>query len=304
MNYAGYLFVHFIGEQKDGEQVYLSISRDGLHWNDLNQGKPVLYSTIGEKGIRDPFLIRSPWKEGPRYFLIATDLRIEAGKGWDVAQYKGSRDIIVWESDDLKTWNGPTAHTVGVEGAGCVWAPECIYDEEKDAIMVFWASMTADENGENPKQKIYAAYTKDFKTFTESKLYIERGNHVIDTTIIKNAEGYYRYSKDETTKNIRVDFSPSLTGGEFVQVYSPVLDDIFGVEGPEIFKFNDREEWCLIVDQYAIHGGYLPLITKNLASGEFRVLDASEFDMGSTVKRHGGIINITESEYDMLSELL
>jgi hypothetical protein len=34
------------------------------------------------------------------------------------------------------------------------------------------------------------------------------------------------------------------------------------------------------------------------------VLDASEFDMGSTVKRHGGIINITESEYDMLSELL
>lgn len=304
MNYAGYLFVHFIGEQKDGEQVYLSISRDGLHWNDLNQGKPVLYSTIGEKGIRDPFLIRSPWKEGPRYFLIATDLRIEAGKGWDVAQYKGSRDIMVWESDDLKTWNGPTAHTVGVEGAGCVWAPECIYDEEKDAIMVFWASMTADENGENPKQKIYAAYTKDFKTFTESKLYIERGNHVIDTTIIKNAEGYYRYSKDETTKNIRVDFSPSLTGGEFVHVNSPVLDDIFGVEGPEIFKFNDREEWCLIVDQYAIHGGYLPLITKNLASGEFRVLDASEFDMGSTVKRHGGIINITESEYDMLSELL
>ena len=304
MNYAGYLFVHFIGEQKDGEQVYLSISRDGLHWNDLNQGKPVLYSTIGEKGIRDPFLIRSPWKEGPKYFLIATDLRIEAGKGWDVAQYKGSRDIMVWESDDLKTWTGPTAHTVGVEGAGCVWAPECIYDEEKDAIMIFWASMTADENGENPKQKIYATHTKDFKTFTESKLYIERENHVIDTTIIKNAEGYYRYSKDETTKNIRVDFSTSLTGGEFVQVNSPVLDGIFGVEGPEIFKFNDRDEWCLIVDQYAIQGGYLPLITKDLASGEFRVLDASEFDMGSTVKRHGGIINITEEEYAALSELL
>ncbi len=301
MGYTGYLFVHFIGEQKDGEQIYFSISKDGLHWNDLNQGKPMLYSKIGEEGVRDPFLIRSPWKEGPKYFLIATDLRIEAGKGWDVAQHAGSRDIMVWKSDDLVNWEGPKAHTVGIPGAGCVWAPECIYDEEKDAVMVFWASMTG---ADKPKQKIYASYTKDFETFTEAQLYIERDNHVIDTTIIKNEDGYYRYSKDETTKNIRVDFSKSLEADSFKDVQSPVLDGIFGVEGPEIFKFNDREEWCLIVDRFATHGGYLPLITKDLASGDFRVLDDSEFDMGSTVKRHGGIINITEEEYQKLSELL
>lgn len=301
MQYAGYLFVHFIGEQKDGEQIYFSISKDGLHWNDLNQGKPILYSTIGEKGVRDPFLIRSPWKEGPKYFLIATDLRIEAGKGWRVAEHAGSRDIIVWKSDDLVNWSEPTAHTVGIPGAGCVWAPECIYDEEKDAIMIFWASMTGKDQ---PKQKIYACHTKDFETFTEAQLYIERANHVIDTTIIKNADGYYRYSKDETTKNIRVDFSKTLDAGSFSDVSAPVLEAISGVEGPEIFKFNDREEWCLIIDQYAINGGYLPLITNNLASGEFRVLDKSEYDMGSTVKRHGGIINITEEEYQNLSKLL
>lgn len=35
---AGYLFVHFTGEQKDGEQIYFSVSRDGLHWTDLNDG--------------------------------------------------------------------------------------------------------------------------------------------------------------------------------------------------------------------------------------------------------------------------
>lgn len=33
---AGYLFVHFTGEQQYGEQIYFSISRDGLHWKDLN----------------------------------------------------------------------------------------------------------------------------------------------------------------------------------------------------------------------------------------------------------------------------
>lgn len=31
---AGYLFVYFIGEEKDGEQIYFSLSRDGLHWTE------------------------------------------------------------------------------------------------------------------------------------------------------------------------------------------------------------------------------------------------------------------------------
>ena len=203
MSYTGYLFAHFIGEQKDGEQIYFALSRDGLHWQDLNKGKPVLRSEIGEKGARDPFLIRSPWEGGDgkgKYYLIATDLRIEAGKGWERAQYAGSRDILVWESEDLVKWEGPTAHTIGVDGAGCVWAPEAIYDEDKDAILVFWASMV------EKKQRIYAAYTKDFKQFTEPFLFLEKENHVIDSTIIHTAEGYYRYTKDETTKNICVDF--------------------------------------------------------------------------------------------------
>ena len=49
---SGYIFVHFTGEQKDGEQIYFSISRDGLHWKDLNDGKPILYSETGMKGVR------------------------------------------------------------------------------------------------------------------------------------------------------------------------------------------------------------------------------------------------------------
>ena len=82
MVFTGYLFVHFIGEQKDGEQIYFSLSRDGLHWEDLMGGRPVLRSGIGEGGARDPFIIRTPG----RFYLIATDLRIEAGKGWEAAQ--------------------------------------------------------------------------------------------------------------------------------------------------------------------------------------------------------------------------
>ena len=294
MEYSAYLFAHFIGEQKDGEQIYFSVSRDGLHWKDLNGGKPVLYSNVGELGARDPFLIRSPWAEEKKYYLIATDLRIEAGKGWEAALYSGSRDILVWESEDLVSWKGPKAHTIGVEGAGCVWAPEAIYDEREDAILVFWASMVG------RKQRIYAAYTKDFQTFGDPFLFLEKENHVIDSTIIRTEEGYYRYTKDETTKNIVVDFAKTLKPEDFKEIPSETLSELYGVEGPEIFKFNDREEWCLIVDRFATGKGYLPLVTKSLKTGVFTVLNDTQFDMGVTKKRHGGIIPITEEEYQRL----
>lgn len=307
MKYTGYLFVHFTSDQDNGEQIYFALSRDGLHWKDLNQGAPVLVSGIGEKGARDPFLIRAPKElvdsgatHGQKYYLIATDLRIAAGKGWQAAQYEGSRDILVWESENLIDWNGPAAHTIGVEGAGCVWAPEAVYDEEREAVLVFWASMVKLPGDNEPKQRIYASYTKDFKTFTEPFLFLQKENHVIDSTILKDAEGYYRYTKDETTKNIYVDFSKTLNPEDFKEVKSETLAGLFGVEGPEIFPFNDRKEWCLIVDRFAENKGYLPLTTKNLADGGFRILEDEEFDMGQTKKRHGGILNITEEEYQAL----
>lgn len=290
MRYTGYLFVHFIGEQKDGEQVYFSLSRDGLHWKDLQEGKPVLRSEIGERGVRDPFLIRTPGM----FYLMATDLRIEAGKGWETAQYGGSRDILIWSSRDLINWQGPRAHTLGVDGAGCVWAPEAIYDEERDAVLVFWASMV------DGKQKIYASYTKDFENFTEPFLFLEKDNHVIDSTMIRTEQGYYRYTKDETAKTICMDFSRTLHPEDFREVRSAVLEELYGVEGPEIFRFHDRNEWCLMVDRFAVQKGYLPLVTDDLAGGGFRILDDSEFDMGRTRKRHGGVIPITEAEYQRL----
>ncbi len=293
---AGYLFAHFIGEQKDGEQLYFSLSKDGLNWKDLNHGKPVLYSKTGEMGVRDPFLVKD--EKNGKYYIIATDLRIEAGKGWRVAQYEGSRDLIVWESNDLVNWSEERAITVGVEGAGCVWAPEAIYDNEKDMFFVFWASMVKEGDTE-PKQRIYCAYTKDFKTFTETEKYIERENHIIDTTIVYDKGMYYRFSKDETTKTVNLDCSESLRG-EFKKIKADTIDSMYGVEGPECYLLPDGETWCLIVDRFAEGKGYLPIVTKDLASGELTVLEDLQYDMGVNKKRHGGVLKITDEEYDRL----
>lgn len=62
--YAGYLFVYFTDDegQGGGEEIYFSLSQgnDPLHWRELNGGKPFLTSKLGEKGVRDPYIIRSP----------------------------------------------------------------------------------------------------------------------------------------------------------------------------------------------------------------------------------------------------
>lgn len=296
--YSGYLLVHFIGEEPDGEQIYFSLSKDGLHYQDLNGGLPVLRSDLGERGVRDPFIVRSP-KEG-KFYLMATDLRIGSGKGWTAAVEEGSRDIIVWESSDLVHWSSPWAVTCEVPGAGCVWAPEAIYDAAADEFLVFWASATQEPHEQERKHKIYSSRTRDFRNFTLPDKYIERDNHIIDTTIIEHNGTYYRYSKDETTKNIRVEKGNTLDKDAFTDVKAPLLEAIKGLEGPQIYKFNDRDEWCLIVDRFAEKKGYLPLVTSDLESGEFCVLADEAFDLGKTQKRHGGVLNLTAAECSRL----
>ena len=58
-----YLFVHFIGEERNptDEQLYFALSRDGVHWRDLRPaGSPALTWLGGEKGVRDPHIVRDP----------------------------------------------------------------------------------------------------------------------------------------------------------------------------------------------------------------------------------------------------
>jgi len=77
--YEGYAFAYFTGNSIAGEKIYLAASKgnDALQWNELNGAQPILTSTQGTKGLRDPFLIRS--HEGDKFFLLATDLSIGSG---------------------------------------------------------------------------------------------------------------------------------------------------------------------------------------------------------------------------------
>ena len=293
---GGYLLVHFTGEHRDGEQIYFAVSRDGLHWHDLSE-TPVLKSTVGMKGVRDPFMVRDP--ESGKVYIIATDLRIEAGLGWGAAQFDGSRDIVIWESDDLVNWKNEHAVTVGIEKAGCVWAPESVYLREKQCFFVYFASMVS-ENGEDPKQRLYGVYTKDFVTFTEPFQWIEKGSHVIDATILENGGRFYRVYVDDEVHRLSMDSSADPVEG-YAHVHSETLANLPGVEGPVGYHLKDGK-CCLLIDHIWSGEGYIPFVTDDPSKNDWQRLEEGEYDMGKLKKRHGGVIEISEDELARLCE--
>lgn len=301
----GYLFVHFIGEQENGEQIYFSLSRDGMHWQDLNNKQPILLSTVGEQGIRDPYLLRSA--DGGRFYIVATDLCIHRRGGWGNAEATttGSRSLIIWESSNLIDWSEPRIVEVAPAEAGCAWAPEAIYDEEAGDYLVFWASSRDAQDGDGRGLHIYCSKTSDFNTFTPAEPYITRGERrtIIDTTIIKAGSKYYRASGDG---EITIEAADRLLGEwDIISTLDTLGLELTGkdVEGPQFFKFNGEEKWGLLVDQYATSGGYLPIITTDIGdtTGQcWRKPDRNEYSFGSLKKRHGSVLPITKGEYEAM----
>lgn len=295
---SSFLFVHFTGEgTEDGEQIYFSVSKDGMKWKDLNGGNLILRSEIGTKGVRDPFILRSQIDN--RFYIIATDLRIKSGGGWDAARSRASRKMIIWSSEDLVNWGEPWAYEFPREDFGCVWAPESVYDEKRGAYLVFWSSFTKETYETEPKFKIYASYTRDFREFTQPEVYIERNQHVIDTTIAEDNGIFYRFSKDEVTKGIVVDCGSDLQGS-FTEITGTEFGGIKGVEGPATFYIPEKKTWCLLLDRFATHRGYMPLLCSDLSTCDFKEVPEAEYDMGKTMKRHGSVLAVTEEEYDRL----
>lgn len=299
---GGFLFVTFRGEATPlTEQVYFMVSDDGRDWTALNNAEPVLVSDVGEKGVRDPYILRSHDNRG--FHLIATDLSIHlTHHDWGRAQTAASQSIVVWDSKDLINWTEPRLVKVAPDNAGCTWAPEAVYDGERGEYMVFWASKTAEDDFR--KHRIWAARTRDFQTFGEPFVYIEKANTVIDTTIIQEKGRYYRFTKDEQYKAITMEVSEDLmTGWTDVSGFS--LGRLTGYEGPACFMIEPPAEgrsaqWCLLLDWYSQGRGYQPYVTDDLAGGGFVESEPMNFPFHPV--RHGTVMPVTGEELARLRD--
>ncbi|WP_405578611.1 family 43 glycosylhydrolase [Streptomyces sp. NBC_01092] len=304
----GYMFSYFTGEgTADGEQLYAALSKgnDPLRWRELNDGKPVLTSTLGEKGLRDPFIIRSP--EGDKFYQIATDLRIYGNGDWDAAQRTGSRSIMVWESTDLVHWTDQRLVKISPDSAGNTWAPEAFYDAKLGQYVVFWASKLYDNeahSGDTYNRMMYAT-TRDFHTFSEPKVWIDRGYSVIDSTVIQHDGTYFRLSKDERNNSSSTPNSKFIFEEKSDALLDPSWDAVAegigkgamnAAEGPLVFKSNTEDKWYAFLDEFGGRG-YLPFETTDLASGTWT--PSTGYDLPAK-PRHGTVLPVTQAEYDRL----
>jgi len=291
---AGYLFVTFKnGGAATSEQIYFGVSSDGRAWEALNKAEAVLTSTIGDKGVRDPYLLRA--HDGKSFYLIATDLSMHYTKDWKKAVREGSRAIIIWESTDLVTWSQPRRVEVAPPDAGCTWAPEAVYDEERGDYLVYWASTT--KGDDFSKHRIWAARTKDFRTFGAPFVYIEKPTAVIDTDIVRDGASYYRFTKDEEFKAITMETARRLEG-PWTNVPGFSLAKMTGYEGPEAYVIEPAKDgkppvWTLILDHYSAGRGYQPFVTKDIASGQFEPGGGFSFPFPF---RHGSILPLSVEE--------
>ena len=299
---GGFILTTFRDETTPmSEQVYMCISKDGRHWEALNEGRPVLVSDVGEKGVRDSYLLRS---HDGKFWLIATDLCVHWNRNWTRNMRAGSRSIVVWESSDLVHWTSPRLALVAPADAGCVWAPEAIYDEEAQDYLVYWASTTGRDNF--AKQRIWAAHTRDFRSFSTPFIYIEKANHVIDIHIARDGDRYYRFLKDDKKKSVSMATSKRLLG-PWQEMPQFTAGEGKNFEGPICFQLKAAANgqpplWCLLLDNVSDRigdgaFGYMPFTTSNLSTGQFML--ATDFQFPYSI-RHGSVLPITKAELDSI----
>lgn len=232
-----YLFTSF--HEPANEGLRLLYSNDGYHWKDSN--KIFLKPEVGtQKVMRDPSMVQGP--DGTFHLVWTSSWKGDRGFG-----YASSKDLINWSEQKLIPVLDKEPTTVNV------WAPELFYDDQKKEYVIIWASTIPFrfEKGieeENNNHRMYAITTKDFKTFSEAKLFLDPGFSAIDAVIVKRAaKDFVLVLKDNTrpNRNLKVAFGTQALGPyqNVSETFSPKL-----TEGPTVIKIGSK--WLIYFDAY------------------------------------------------------
>ena len=232
-----YMFTSFHEPADQG--LRLLYSKDGLHWTDLN--RTFLKPEVGQqKVMRDPSIVKGP--DGTFHLVWTSSWKGDKGFG-----YASSKDLINWSEQKFIDVMSHEPTTVNV------WAPELFYDEDNKQFIIIWASTIPYRfpkklEDEDNNHRMYYTTTKDFKTFSPTKLFIDPEFSVIDATIVKRkANDFVLVLKDNTRpmRNIKVAFGPTALG-PYTNVSEPFTGNF--TEGPTVAKIG--KEWIIYFDSY------------------------------------------------------
>ena len=288
VNSTCYLFSYFVRNGEDG--LHLAWSRDGYKWEALNGGKSYLQPAVGEsKLMRDPCLLLGA--DGTFHLVWTT-----AWEGKTIG-YASSKDLIHWSEQKAIP---VMAHEP--EARNC-WAPEIAYDNKRQQFIIFWATTirgkfpeTAGQSENDYNHRIYCTTTKDFVSFTPTRLFYDPGFSVIDATLLRANGLFYLIVKDETRnppkKHLRMASSDDIEG-PFTDLSPPFTRD--WVEGPTAIKIG--ENYIVYYDVYR-DKRYAASRSRDLKTWE-DVTAQMTFVPGM---RHGTVIAVTDDVVARLRE--
>lgn len=232
-----FLFTSF--HEPANEGLRMLYSKDGYHWNAIDS--VLLRPKIGAtKIMRDPSMIQGT--DGIFHLVWTTEWK--GGNGFG---YASSSDLVHWSEQQYIPVMQQEKTVVNV------WAPELFYDETEKQFLIIWASCIPGRfakgiEDENNNHRLYYTTTRDFKTFTETRLYLDPGFSVIDATLVKRKkQDYVLVLKDNTRpeRNIKTAFAKTPVGpfgpasGAFTDQFS---------EGPSVAELKDG--WLVYFDAY------------------------------------------------------
>lgn len=279
-----YLFCYFKG---NGDGLHYAYSEDGYKWKAMFNDSIVLKPAVSkDKLFRDPCITKGA--DG-RYHMVWTVSWADRGIG-----YASSPDLVHWSEQQF------IPVMMHEDSARNAWAPEINYNPKTKEYLVYWATTIpgrfpqkdTSAEGRKNNHRIYYTATKDFKTWSKTKLLYEPGFSVIDATIVPDGKRYVMFLKNETRspveKNIRIAYATAIEG-----LYSspgPSISGDYWAEGPTVLKIGSR--WMVYFDKYRDHK-YGAVASADLLHWE-DVSDKVEFPKGI---RHGTAFKVSGGEF-------
>lgn len=296
-----YLFAHMTKARYG--VLYYSVSLDGLHWRQINGGRPVSEDYHGHASIA-----KAP--DG-RYFLVGNKSDDDP-----LIRFWTSTDLIRWIP--YGTYQPDLADIPGLPNAlQRIGAPKLFFDKPSGKFLLTWHTPTVPGDPADPErywasQRTLYVLSRDLKRFESApRRLFDWDMATIDTIVLPDdsGKGYCAVIKDErypsynwtTGKTIRMSCGPALTGP--YPLPGPPLSPNFR-EAPTLIRSPSGRDWLMYYEQYAgtsyglskaprLHGPWYQV------SGNSGVPEWDRYAMPAGV-RHGSMIEISRREYDAL----
>lgn len=289
---GGYLFAHMT--KADYGRLYYAISKDGLHWINLNKGKRIMSDYKGHPDICEG-------KDGRFYLMGNTE------KGPDIRIWV-SNDLIKWEVFSTFLPDMSDVHQYTNVSTPYHGAPKIFYDAANMRYIITWHATTFPEKEESimwqywDNMRTLYITSKDLKTFSKAKRLIPFDSGQIDLILRKDGDKYYAIFKDErypdfnwtTGKSIRI-CSASAIEGPWSEP-GPVISPSF-CEAPAAIPRPDGMGWFVYSERYSAYN--YELATASSLSGPWYGIHRALYSVPEGSK-HGGMIMINSKIYEGL----